>query len=285
MVRSNHRKDTGQMARLDGRVAIVTGGATGIGAATARRLAADGAAVVIGDVNVDGAEQVAAGILHDGGTASVRFADVSEESMVAELVGTTVERHGRLDILHNNAAAVGADVHGRDLEITEGSVEVWDRSLAVDLRGVMLGCKYAIPQMLKVGGGVIINTSSSAAVGVGPRAVAYTAAKSGVITVTQHVAARYGRLGIRAVAVAPGLVLTPEAEDAMPRPWLDALRRQQCVTRSGRPEDVANLVSFLVSDEAAFITGIVVQIDGGANSHRGSLADELDLLGVTFPEA
>jgi NAD(P)-dependent dehydrogenase (short-subunit alcohol dehydrogenase family) len=273
------------MARLEGRVAIVTGAATGIGAATACRLAADGAAVVIGDVNVDAAEQVVAKILESGGTASARFTDVAEERMVAELVATTVERHGRLDILHNNAAAVGADVHGRDLEITEGSVEVWDRSLAVDLRGVMLGCKYAIPEMLKVGGGVIINTSSSAAIGVGPRAVAYSAAKSGVITVTQHVAARYGRLGIRAVALAPGLVLTPAAEEAMPRPWLDAMRRQQSVVHSGRPEDVANLVSFLVSDEAAFITGILVPIDGGANSHRGSLPDELELLGVTFPSS
>jgi NAD(P)-dependent dehydrogenase (short-subunit alcohol dehydrogenase family) len=272
------------MGRLDGRVAIVTGAATGIGAATASRLAADGAAVVIGDVILEAAQQVVASIVEDGGVASARFTDVSDEAMVAELVTTTVERHGRLDILHNNAAAVGADVHGRDLEITEGSAQVWDRTLAVDLRGVMLGCKHAIPHMVSAGGGVIINTSSSAAIAVGPRAVAYAAAKSGVITVTQHVAARYGRLGIRAVAIAPGLVLTPEAEASMPGPWLSALRRQQCVTRAGRPQDVANLVSFLVSDEAAFITGVLVPIDGGANSHRGSLPDELDLLGVTFPD-
>ena len=115
---------------------------SGIGAATARRLAADGAAVVIGDVNVDGAEQVAAGILHDGGTASVRFADVSEESMVAELVGTTVERHGRLDILHNNAALLDIAFLNNDTDVVTVSLETWDKTLAVNVRGYVVACGH-----------------------------------------------------------------------------------------------------------------------------------------------
>jgi NAD(P)-dependent dehydrogenase (short-subunit alcohol dehydrogenase family) len=271
--------------RFEDKVAIVTGGASGIGAATVRRLVADGAAVVIGDIDADGAAQVAAELVDHGGRVSVCRTDVSDESMVEALIGDALERYGRLDIMHNNAAAVGADVHGQDVQVTEGTVAVWDRTLAVDLRGVMLGCKYAIPAMLRTGGGVLVNMSSSAALGVGPAAVAYAAAKSGVISVTQHVAARYGRLGIRAVAIAPGLMLTPELETSMDERWRTALVRQQCTDRLGRPEDVANLVSFLASDEAAFITGVVVPIDGGTHCHRGSLADELELLGVTFPPA
>ena len=266
------------MGRLTGRVAIVTGGASGIGAATARRLVADDAAVVIGDIDVDGAEAVVADIVRDGGQASVCGTDVSDEASVAALVQTALDRHGRLDVMHNNAAAVGADVHGGDVEITAGRVEVWDRTFAVDLRGVMLGCKHTIPAMQRTGGGVVVNMSSSAAIAVGPAAVAYAAAKSGVISVTQHVAARYGRVGIRAVAIAPGLVVPPEAEARLDPSWRAALMRQQCSDRAGRPEDVANLVSFLVSDEAAFITGVLIPIDGGAHCHRGSFADELDLL-------
>ncbi len=269
------------MNRLEGRVAVITGAATGIGAATAKRLAADGASVAIGDVNLEEAEKVVAGIQERGGTARALQVDVSEEDAVAELIASTRERYGRIDILHNNAAAVSPDVQGRDGAVVDGEVEVWDRTMAVNLRGVMLGCKYAIPHMLEVGAGVIVNTSSMSALGGGPRAVAYGASKSGIISVTKHVAARYGKQGVRAIAIAPGLVVSDRMGDPHGSPWMEAMLRQQCTEHVGRPEDVANLVSFLASDEAAFITGIVIPIDGGAASHRASLVDELELLGVT----
>jgi NAD(P)-dependent dehydrogenase (short-subunit alcohol dehydrogenase family) len=155
------------MGRLDGRVAIVTGAATGIGAATAARLASDGAAVVIGDVNIAEAENVVRGYSTKAGALRL-YTDVSVEESVAELVATAVDRYGHLDILHNNAAALGPDAQGSDAAVADGRVEVWDRTFAVNLRGVMLGCKRDSAHDL-AGGGVIVNTSSSSALAGGPR--------------------------------------------------------------------------------------------------------------------
>ena len=267
------------MGRLDGKVAIVTGGGSGIGAATARRLVDDGAAVVVADIDEGRLVNVVDHLTPNNGRASAHVLDVSEEPMVVGLVQEAVARYGRLDILINNAAAVGPSVHGRDGAIAQGEVAVWDRTYTVNLRGVMLGCKHAIPRMLEKGGGVIVNLSSSAAAAVGPGAVAYSATKGGVVSVTKHVAARYGRLGIRSVAIAPGLVLPDEMDELMDQEWRTAFLRQQVTNHLGRPRDVANLISFLVSDEAAFITGSVIDIDGGSGCHRGSLADEMELLG------
>jgi NAD(P)-dependent dehydrogenase (short-subunit alcohol dehydrogenase family) len=241
---------------LHDKVAIVTGAATGIGSATAKRLAADGVAV--------------------GGTASQAHTDVSDERSVVQLFADTVARYGGVDIVHNNAAAVGADVHGRDVAIADGKVEVWDRTLAVNLRGVMLGCKHAIPLMLERGGGVIINTSSTSALGGGPSAVAYAASKSAIVAVTQHVAARYGKEGIRCVAIAPGLIVTEDVEKNISSSWRHIMLRQQCTQHVGRPDDIANAVAFLVSDQAEFITGVLIPVDGGQMCHRPSLADELE---------
>ncbi|HEY3737953.1 MAG TPA: glucose 1-dehydrogenase [Jatrophihabitans sp.] len=264
------------MVDLEGRVAIVTGAATGIGAACAQRLARDGARVVVADLNDrDGATTVEK-IERDGGVATLVRVDISDESSVAELIERTVRTYGRLDILHNNAAALGDDGQRGDIAIADGQVEIWDRTFAVNLRGVMLGCKHAIPMMIEGGGGVIVNTSSTSALSGGPSSVAYAASKSGIMSVTQHVAARYGRNRIRCVAVAPGLIVTDHvAQNVNPR-WRDIMTRQLCLPDVGRPEDVASTVAFLVSDEARYITGILVPVDGGQTCHRASFFDELD---------
>lgn len=264
------------MSRLDRRVAVVTGSATGIGAATAVRLAADGASVVLADVNEQGAQQTVDAITRAGGTAVYLRTDVSDETSVANTFAATEERFGRVDILHNNAAAISPEVQGRDEAIADGDVDVWDRTYAVNLRGVMLGCKHAIPRMLARGGGVIVNTSSTSALQGGPRSVAYAASKAGVIAVTQHVASRYGKEGIRCVAIAPGLIVTDHVEQKVPQAWRAVMHRQQCTEHVGRPDDIANAVSFLVSDEAAFITGVLIPVDGGQTCHRATLADELE---------
>jgi NAD(P)-dependent dehydrogenase (short-subunit alcohol dehydrogenase family) len=187
-----------------------------------------------------------------------------------------VDTYGGLDVLHNNAAALGPDVHGRDTQIVDAQVEVWDKTMAVNLRGVMLGCKYAIPRMIERGGGVIVNTSSTAALAAGPAAAAYAASKAAIISLTRHVAARYGRDGIRCIAIAPGHIVNPRTAAA---PWFTAMMRpHQPVPRQGVPQDIANGVAFLVSEEASFISGILLPIDGAHGAARPTFATEMEHL-------
>ena len=171
--------------RLDGRVAVITGGGHGHRRRHRRAIGSRWGGVVIADLNVAVAEDVVRGIVTDGGVASTWGVDVSEEESVAELFAATLELHGRAGCAAYNAAAVGDDGHGRDLAVADGQVEVWDRTFAVNLRGVMLGYKYAIPHMVEAGRGVIINTSSQSALAGGPGAVAYSASKLGIISVTR----------------------------------------------------------------------------------------------------
>lgn len=261
------------MSRFVDRVAIVTGAGSGIGAATAITLAADGAQVVVADLDATAAAATVEKILAAGGEAIAHEADVSDEQAVSDTVDAAITTFGRLDILHNNAADLGP-MHLRDTKITDGEVEVWDRTLAVNLRGVMLGCKYAIPRMIDHGGGVIVNTSSEAALWAGPARVAYAASKSAIHAVTCHVAARYGRDGIRCLAVVPGLIVN---ENTPASSWfVDTKVRHQAIDRTGTPQDIANVVAFLASDAAGFMTGVAIPVDGGSGISRSTFADELD---------
>ncbi len=262
------------MGRFDGQVAIVTGGASGLGRATARHLAADGAAVVIADLDHDAASAVAAGIEADGGRARAVRTDVGVEADVAAMVEATIEAYGRLDVLHNTAATFAPDVFGRDGGVVDMDVDVWDRTLAVNLRGAMLGCKHAIPHM-RAGGGAIVMTSSVSAL-VGEQAhVAYACSKAALGALTRHVANMHARDGIRVNAVASGLMLTPVSLAALSPRELEAFRCERLLERAASPEDVANLVVFLASDQAACITGQVYVVDGGtlAKRPRAAMAD------------
>jgi NAD(P)-dependent dehydrogenase (short-subunit alcohol dehydrogenase family) len=247
---------------LAGKVAIVTGSARGIGAACAMELARRGASVVVADIDGDGAVAHAGRIEGDGGTALGVQADVSYESSVVEMIYAAISAFGRLDILHNNAAATHKSVEDRD--VTTMDVEVWDVTMAVNLRGAFLGCKYAIPHMLERGGGVIVNTSSGAGTLAEPVRLAYGASKAALDSLTRGIAVQYGKQGIRCVAVAPGITLGEEARAALEgTAWLDTMARNHLTPYLGVPEDVAQLVAFLVSDDARFITGSVHAIDGG----------------------
>jgi NAD(P)-dependent dehydrogenase (short-subunit alcohol dehydrogenase family) len=248
------------MGKLDGKVAIVTGGGNGIGRAICVALAAEGAVVVVSDITGD-ANRVATEI--GRGATAVR-ADVSDANDVRGLVDHTVKTHGRLDILCNNAG-----IDGEIGPLADGSLENFSRVIAVNLRGVFLGMKYGIPAMLDNGGGSIINTASAAAhvafEGVGP----YCAAKAGVLGLTRVAAAEYSGQGIRVNAVCPGMTRTSMflgLEQNAPELFAQSMEAAERATPSKRiaePEEVASVVVFLAGDGASFITGSSVMADGG----------------------
>lgn len=258
--------------RFEGRVAIVTGAASGIGSATARRLAAEGAAIVVADIDGAGAADVAAEIGATGASAIDLVVDVAEEEAISEMEAKTVERFGRIDVLHNNAGAVSAEMMAGDGDLRDLDVDRWDRAMSVNLRGVMLGCKHAVPHMLAQGQGAIVNTSSGSALSGHATRYAYGASKAGIIAFTKYVATAFGKDGIRANAVAPGLVLTPAARRNMSAQSL-RIYEDNCLTPTlGAPEDVASMVAFLASEEASFVTGQVISVDGGALAHSPTYA-------------
>jgi len=250
--------------RLDGKVAIVTGAGSGIGEATARLMAREGASVVVADLNRTEAKRVA-----DELDAAVAVeVDVSEEESVLRMVEAAVESFGGLDVLHNNAT--DSSLNAVDTDIVNLDMEVFDRLVAVNLKGQFLGCKHAIPPMLARGGGSIVNTASiDGFVGRGVRA-AYGASKAGVVLLTKSVASQYGTRGIRCNAVAPGLTLTAGAVNNATKEYVDASLRHYPMPRLCEPEDVAKAVVFLASDDAAYVNAATLMVDGGATVYMPS---------------
>lgn len=265
------------MAELEGRVAVVTGGASGVGAATARVLAREGAAVVVADINATGAEAVAKSIEAAGGRAVPAAVDVAEEEQVAAMVATAVREFGRLDLLHNNAALQTPEVMSRDTVITEIDPALWERVMRVNLIGYALGAKHAIPAMLGGGGGIIVNTTSGTGLLGEPSRAAYGTSKAAIIGLTRSIATQYGKQGIRCVALALGLVATEALQANLPAPVQEMMLGHHLTPRFGLPEDVAEVVSFLASDRAPIITGCTIPVDGGFTAHTASYADELRL--------
>lgn len=262
-------------ARLVGRSAIVTGAASGIGRATAERLSAEGARLLLADIDADRLEAATHEIRAAGGAAACIVADVGDETQVEAAIAACVRAYDGVDILVNNAAAVGPDILGRDRDVLTMPVELWDRTLEIDLRSQMLACRFAVPHMLDAGRGAIVNVSSVAGMSGDFVRVAYSAAKAGTIAMTEYVATMYGKQGIRCNAVAPGLVLSEAAERGLPPTTIQRLADNHLTPRVGVPQDIAAVIAFLVSDDAAFVTGQVVRADGGALSHLPTFAQDL----------
>jgi NAD(P)-dependent dehydrogenase (short-subunit alcohol dehydrogenase family) len=249
------------MRGLEGKVVVVAGGAGGIGTASSVRLAEEGASVVVGDVDRRAAEAVVAEITCAGGRAVAVTVDISDEAAVDALIGAAVDTYGGLDLLHCNAAALDPAVIGQDTDVETIDLGVFDRTLAVNLRGHVLCTRLAIPRLVERGGGAIVYTSSAAAYIGEPERPAYALAKSGLTALTRHVASRWGKQRIRANAVAPGLVLTPAVRAGS---MVDHVIAQVPHTRLGEPADIAAAVAFLLSDDAEWINGQVLSVDGGA---------------------
>lgn len=247
------------MGRLEGKAAIVTGAGPGIGRAIPRLFAREGARVALLDVRPQAAEETARLIRDAGGQALVVEGDAASAADWRRLVGQTIDAYGRLDILVNSASWT------RALPVVELEEEDWDRSLAAGLKSVYLGAKYCIPEMVKQGGGAIVNISSANGIVSNPGFSAYSAAKSGILGLTRNLAIDYGLQGIRVNAICPGLIINEEREA---RFLADAeevrgARDPYLVGRWGRPEDVAYAALYLASDEAAFVTGATLSVDGG----------------------
>ncbi|MBW2426267.1 MAG: SDR family oxidoreductase [Deltaproteobacteria bacterium] len=253
--------------RVQGKVAIVTGAGSGIGRESAELLAREGARVVAADLDRESAEETVERILEGGGEAVASRTDVSREEEVVAMVATAVESWDRLDVLHNNAAMTAMVDHAHDADLLTMTVEYWDRSFAVNLRGAMLGCKHAIPVMIRSGGGSIVNMSSNQALSGDMSQFAYSAAKAGVNALTRSVATTYGARGVRCNTLSPGLILTPSALAACPQEVVDAIVASNLVPRAGQPLDLAQAVLFLASDDASFITGQTLSVDGGQLAH------------------
>jgi NAD(P)-dependent dehydrogenase (short-subunit alcohol dehydrogenase family) len=254
---------------LDGKVALITGGGGRIGAATARRLAAEGVRVSIGDLSEAAATAVARFIGNQA--LAVQF-DAGDPDSIARMVARTVEHFGRLDILHNNAAMLDLAFLDQDRDAVQTSVEVWDATMQINVRGYMLACKHAIPHMLSAGGGSIINTASNAALLGDSSRIAYGSSKGAVISMTRYIATQHGRSKIRCNAISPGLILDDELERKLPE-LCAATGRQVLLPRHGRPEDIAAVVAFFASDDSSFVTGQLIGVDGGMLAHQPFLAD------------
>jgi NAD(P)-dependent dehydrogenase (short-subunit alcohol dehydrogenase family) len=247
--------------RLEGKVAVITGGAGGIGRASSKLFAAEGASVLVADVVRDGAEAVAEEIRASGGDAQAFAVDVADSAQVHAMMTRALGRWGSLDVLFNNAG-IFAD---GDVSVVDTDEAVWDRVMQVNLKGVYLGCKYGIPAMLAGGGGSLINTSSMVALmGSATSQAAYTASKGGVLALTREIAVEFAKQGIRANAICPGPLNTALIEDLFKDPAAKQRRFiHMPMGRLGESEEIANAALFLASDESSFVNGAQFVIDGG----------------------
>ena len=265
------------MRALDGKVAIVTGSGSGIGEKIAHVLAERGAKVIVCATSAAGAGRVADEIGNAGGTAAAVFGDLADPATSEKIVQAAISHFGRLDVLVNNAALTSPAVLVKDTNITEMEPEIWRRVLAVNVIAPALLCKYAIPEMVKNGGGSIVNVSSGRGVQGDLGLPAYGASKAAIINLSLNVATQYGKQGIRSNTVIVGMVLTPPVKASLNEDMIQLYLGHHLTPYFGEVQDIAEPVAFLASDAARFITGAALSVDGGMISHGAPYSDVMKL--------
>ena len=256
------------MGRLSGKVAIVTGSTSGIGIGIAKVYAKEGAQVIICGRREARGQEVVDEIVAEGGKASYHFMDITQAESIEALMADTAKEYGKIDILVNNAANVAL----KDGRVDELTLEMFDDIVQSDLRGTFYAIKCALPFMLENGGGSIVNIGSMASCGGDLGSTAYACAKAGVDILTQYTAQQYGKQNIRCNCIRPGLIVTPQNEAKVPQALKDIFMGSIMVSRYGCPEDIAHAAVYFGSDESAYVTGQIINVDGGMNSHAPTVA-------------
>lgn len=269
--------------RFDGKVAIVTGGATGIGAATATRLCELGATLAVFDRNVDGGRSHVASLIASGGKASFHACDVASEIDVKQAIEAVVQQHGRLDVLVSNA---GIQTYG---DAVQTSSQLWDKTFDVHVKGCFYATHYSIPHMIESGGGAIVIVSSVLSSTAVTNSAAYIAAKHAQVGLARSIALDFAKKNIRANAICPGSIDTPMLrwsadQTGAPEKMLATLGRMHAMGRIGRAEEVAHAIAFLASDWASFITGTTLVVDGGLILPTGGMGFQESGIGTEKTE-
>ncbi|MGN0170546.1 MAG: SDR family NAD(P)-dependent oxidoreductase [Lachnospiraceae bacterium] len=266
------------MNRLEGKVAIVTGSTSGIGIGIARLFAAEGAKVVICGRREEKGQAVVDMIKQEGGEAVYHFMDITAPESIEKLMADTAEKFGKIDILVNNAANVAL----KDGRVDELTLEMWDGIFQSDMRGTFYATKCVLPYMQKNESGSIINIGSMASCGGDLGSTAYACAKAGVDMLTKSTALQYGKSNIRCNCVRPGLIVTPQNEANVPQALKDIFLSNIMVNRYGCPEDIGSACVYFASDEASYVTGQIINVDGGMNSHVPTVAQFKELNSRTW---
>ncbi len=260
---------------------MVTGAGGGIGSASVERFVAEGATVVAADLFEQGVRDLAGRL---GARVVPTAIDIADEDSFRSVIDATMEQFGRLDVLFNNAALTDRDIQHRDTTAAEVPLEVWNRTLAVNLTGYLIGCRHAIPRMLAQGSGSIINMASNGALAGDSVRTAYCTSKAAVVALTKNIATQYGKKGIRCNAILPGPVITETFRKVAPE-LEPMLKRHALTPELGVPEDIAGLAAYLAADESRYMTGQALSMDGGLSAHHPHYADFEDYLAGLAPAA